>query len=65
MIPDPDIYRVAKLLVDQHGEDAPIRAAERAMSCPRQAISRRGDLAGDRGRNRGVATEAGPGEAVS
>ena len=30
MIPDIDIYRAAKLLVDQHGEDAPIRAAERA-----------------------------------
>jgi hypothetical protein len=30
MIPDLDIYRAAKLLVDQHGEDAPIRAAERA-----------------------------------
>lgn len=29
MIPDLDIYRVAKLLIDQHGEDAPIRAAER------------------------------------
>jgi hypothetical protein len=30
MIPDLDIYRAAKFLVDQHGEDAPIRAAERA-----------------------------------
>ena len=30
MIPDLDIYRAAKLLVDQHGEDAPIRAAELA-----------------------------------
>ena len=29
MIPDLDIYRVAKLLIDQHGEDAPIRAAKR------------------------------------
>jgi hypothetical protein len=27
---DRDIYRAAKLLVDQHGEDAPIRAAERS-----------------------------------
>jgi hypothetical protein len=27
---DLDIYQAAKLLVDQHGEDAPIRAAERA-----------------------------------
>ena len=25
-----DIYRAAKRLVDQHGEDPPIRAAERA-----------------------------------
>ena len=30
MIPDLDIYRAAKLLIDQHGEDAPIRAADRA-----------------------------------
>jgi hypothetical protein len=30
MIPDLDIYRAAKRLVDQHGEDAPIRAAQRA-----------------------------------
>ena len=30
MTSDPDIYRAAKLLVDQHGEDAPLRAAERA-----------------------------------
>jgi hypothetical protein len=30
MIPNLDIYRAAKLLVDRHGEDAPIRAAERA-----------------------------------
>jgi hypothetical protein len=30
LIPDLDIYRAAKLLVDGHGEDAPIRAAERA-----------------------------------
>jgi hypothetical protein len=30
VIPDLDIYRAAKLLVDQHGEDAPLRAAERA-----------------------------------
>jgi hypothetical protein len=29
-IPDLDIYRAAKLLVDQHGEDASLRAAERA-----------------------------------
>jgi hypothetical protein len=27
---DLDIYRAAKLLVDQHGEDAPLQAAERA-----------------------------------
>jgi hypothetical protein len=30
VIPDLDIYRGAKLLVDQHGEGAQIRAAERA-----------------------------------
>jgi hypothetical protein len=30
LISDLDIYRAAKLLIDQHGEDAPIRAAQRA-----------------------------------
>jgi hypothetical protein len=30
VIDDPDIYRAAKLLVDQHGEDAARRAAQRA-----------------------------------
>jgi hypothetical protein len=30
MIPDLDIYRAAKLLIDQHGEHASMRAAERA-----------------------------------
>jgi hypothetical protein len=30
MISDPDIFRAAKLLIDQHGIDAPIRAAQRA-----------------------------------
>ena len=30
MIDDIDIYRAAKLLVDRHGEDAPIHAAMRA-----------------------------------
>jgi hypothetical protein len=29
LVDDPDIYRAAKLLANQHGEDAPIRAAER------------------------------------
>ncbi len=29
MIPDLDIWRSAKLLVDQHGDDAPIHAAMR------------------------------------
>ena len=28
-----DIYRSAKLLVDQHGEDAPIFAAQQADRC--------------------------------
>jgi len=27
---DPDIYRAAKLLIDQHGDDAPLQAAGRA-----------------------------------
>lgn len=30
MISDPDIYRAAKLLIDQHGEDAEVRASKRA-----------------------------------
>ena len=30
---DLDIYRSAKLLVDQHGEDAPIFAAMQADKC--------------------------------
>ncbi len=30
MISDPDIFRAAKLLIDQHGDDAAIRAAQRA-----------------------------------
>ena len=29
MIDDSDIFRAAKLLIDQHGEDADIRAAGR------------------------------------
>ena len=30
MVDDPDIYRAAKLLIDQHGADAAISAAGRA-----------------------------------
>jgi len=30
VIDDPDIFRAATLLIDQHGIDAPIRAAQRA-----------------------------------
>ena len=30
MIPDLEIWRATKLLIDQHGQDAPSRAAERA-----------------------------------
>jgi hypothetical protein len=30
MIDDPDIFRAAKLLIDQHGDDAALRAAQRA-----------------------------------
>jgi len=29
VIDDPDIFRAAKLMIDQHGADAPIRAAQR------------------------------------
>ena len=41
MIPDLDIYRSANLLVQQHGEDAPIHAATRA-----DAMLEAGDLGG-------------------
>jgi hypothetical protein len=30
MTHDPDVFRAAKLLIDQHGEDAVLRAAQRA-----------------------------------
>jgi hypothetical protein len=30
MTHDPDIFRAAKLLIDKHGEDAALRAAQRA-----------------------------------
>ena len=30
MIPDLDIYRAANLIVERHGEDAPIQAAMKA-----------------------------------
>ncbi len=41
VIPDLDIYRSANLLVQQHGEDAPIEAAVRA-----DAMLEAGDLDG-------------------
>ena len=31
VIEDPDIYRAAKLLIDQHGEDAARRAAQKTL----------------------------------
>jgi hypothetical protein len=42
MIADLDIYRAAKLLVDQHGADARTRAAELAS-----ALLDEGDTEGD------------------
>ncbi len=41
MIPDLDIYRTANLLIQQHGEDAPIHAAVQA-----DALLDAGDLGG-------------------
>jgi hypothetical protein len=41
MVPDIDIWRAANLLVKEHGEDAPIRAAMRT-----DAMSAKGDLDG-------------------
>ncbi len=41
MIPDLDIYHTANLLVNRHGEDAPIEAATRA-----DVMLEKGDLDG-------------------
>ncbi len=41
MIPDLDIYRTAKLLVDNHGAEAPIHAAMNA-----DAMLAKGDMDG-------------------
>ncbi len=41
MIPDPDIYRTAAVLIKQHGQDAPIHASMRA-----DALLEKGDLVG-------------------
>ncbi len=41
MIPDLDVYRTAKLLVDKHGDEAPIHAAMQAAE-----LLDKGDLDG-------------------
>ena len=41
MIADPDIFYAARLLIDKHGDDAPIRAAERA-----EELAAEGDVDG-------------------
>ena len=41
MLDDIDIFRSAKLLIDRHGEDAPIQAAMRA-----DALMDQGDMDG-------------------
>ncbi len=43
MVSDLDIYRSAKLLIDQHGDEAPIHAAMRA-----DAFLDQGNLEGER-----------------
>ncbi len=43
MITDLDIYRSAKVLIDQHGQDAPIWAAQKA-----DAFLEQGNLDGER-----------------
>ena len=53
VIDDPDIFRAAKLLIDQHGEDAAIRAAQRA-----DALLDEGDLDGCRAQNQDPAGHA-------
>ena len=42
VISDLDIYRSARVLIDQHGEDAPIWAAQKA-----DAMLERGNLDGE------------------
>jgi hypothetical protein len=41
VVSDPDIFRAAKLLIDQHGGDAAIRAAQRVDN-----LADEGDLEG-------------------
>lgn len=41
MIDDPDIFRAAKLMIDQHGVEATRRAARRAND-----LEKRGDSSG-------------------
>jgi hypothetical protein len=36
MTHDPDVFRAAKLLIDQHGEDAALQAAQRADELPEE-----------------------------
>jgi len=43
MLDDIDIFRTAKLLISQHGDDAPIQAAMKA-----DAMLAKGDLDGQR-----------------
>ena len=43
MIEDIDVWRAAKMLVDQHGDDAPLHAAMRA-----DELSAEGDMVGQR-----------------
>jgi hypothetical protein len=58
VIDDPDIYRAAKLVIDQQGDDVTLRAAQRAdgllnkETYPGTAIWRRIPVA-DRGAARG------------
>ena len=41
MVDDPDILRAAKLMIDQHGEEAALQAAQRA-----DKLLKDGDLEG-------------------
>jgi hypothetical protein len=54
MTDDLDIFRAAKLVIDNHREDAPIRAAQRADELPGNGDAECPGLAGDHARHRGA-----------
>ncbi len=55
MIADLDIYRAAKLVLDQHGQDAGSRAAERADELLGHGDAEGAAMAGHHGGDRRIA----------